>query len=228
MSGALPDPERVGCWVFDLDNTLYSPRECDLAEQMEAAISAFIRRHLGLGAAEADRLRASYLGRYGMTLGGLMAERGVEARVFLEETHRLDLSALRPAPRLAGLLARLPGRRIVHTNAPAAHAERVLARLGLEAHFEAVFDLEAAGYRPKPDPEGYRRLLARHAVDPGTAVMVEDRARNLAPAAAAGMTTVWVRTHLPGAATGLDPALVHHVAESLEDWLETVTRPSPP
>ncbi len=218
-----PDPDGVDCWVFDLDNTLYSPSECDLSQQMEAAISAFIERRLGVSARESHRLRKDWLGRYGMTLGGLIAECGVDPHDYLEETHRLDLSSLHPSPRLQRLLARLPGRRLIHTNANTAHAERVLDRLGLSAHFEAVFDVEAAGFLPKPDREGYRRLLTRHAVDPRRAVMVEDTARNLIPAAASGMTTVWLRTERPQAARGLDPVAVHHIADRLEDWLAAAT-----
>ena len=220
---SFPDPDRLDCWVFDLDNTLYRPSDSDIPQQMEAAISGFIRRHLHVSAAEADRLRGLWLDRYGMTMGGLAAERGVDIRVYLEETHRLDLSRLHPSPRLVRQIAQLPGRRLIHTNATTAHAERVLDRLGLSAHFEAVFDVEDAGFLPKPDPEGYRRLLARHAVDPRRAAMVEDMARNLIPAAASGMTTVWLRTERPQGARGLDPAAVHHIAESLEDWLDAVT-----
>src|SRR3546814_15012397 len=40
----------------------------------------------------------------------------------------------------------------------------------------------------------YRRLLQTHGFDPRRPVMVEDMARNLGPAAALGMTTVWVPT----------------------------------
>lgn len=223
MTAALPNPDCVDCWVFDLDNTLYSPSECDLSEQMEAAISGFIERRLGVSAQESDRLRQVWLGRYGMTLGGLITECGVDPHDYLEETHRLDLSSLHPSPRLQRLVARLPGRRLIHTNANVSHAERVLDRLGLGSHFEAVFDVEAAGFLPKPDPEGYRRLLARHAVDPRRAVMVEDTARNLVPAAASGMTTVWLRTVRPQAARAMDPAAIHHIADRLEDWLAAVT-----
>ena len=223
MTLPLPDPDCVDCWVFDLDNTLYSPSECDIPEQMEAAISAFIQRHLGVSADEADRLRGMWHGRYGMTLGGVIAECRADPHDYLEETHRVDLSSLRPSPSLRQLLARLPGRRLIHTNATTAHAERVLDRLGLSAHFEAIFDVEDAGFLPKPDPEGYRRLLARHGVDPRRAVMVEDMARNLVPAAASGMTTVWLRTGRPQGARGLDPATVHHIAERLENWLDAVT-----
>lgn len=223
MTAALPDPDRVDCWIFDLDNTLYNPSECDLSEQMEAAISGFIERHLGISELESEQLRKSWFGRYGMTLGGLMEECGVDPHEYLEETHRLDLSSLRPSPCLQRLVARLPGRRLIHTNATVSHAERVLDRLGLSPHFEAVFDVEDAGFLPKPDPEGYRRLLARHAVDPRRAVMMDDLARNLVPAAAGGMTTVWLRTTRPQGARGFDPAAVHHITERLEDWLAAVT-----
>ncbi len=223
MTAALPDPDRVDCWIFDLDNTLYNPSECDLSEQMEAAISGFIERHLGISELESEQLRKSWFGRYGMTLGGLMEECGVDPHEYLEETHRLDLSSLRPSPCLQRLVARLPGRRLIHTNATVSHAERVLDRLGLSPHFEAVFDVEDAGFLPKPDPEGYRRLLARHAVDPRRAVMMDDLARNLVPAAAGGMTTVWLRTARPQGARGFDPAAVHHITDRLEDWLAAVT-----
>ena len=223
MTAGLPNADGIDCWVFDLDNTLYSPSECDLSQQMEAAISGFIERRLGVSARESDRLRKVWNSRYGMTLGGLITECGVDPHDYLEETHRLDLSSLHPSPCLQRLVARLPGRRLIHTNANVAHAERVLDRLGLGAHFEAVFDVEAAGFLPKPDPEGYRRLLARHAVDPRRAVMVEDTVRNLTPAAASGMTTVWLRTVRPQAARGFDPAAVHHIVDKLEDWLAAVT-----
>ncbi len=223
MTATLPDSGSVNCWIFDLDNTLYRPSDGDIPQQMEAAICSFIRRHLRVTAAEADRLRALWLDRYGMTIGGLVAEADVDPRVYLEETHRLDLSGLGPAPRLVRSIARLPGRRLIHTNATTTHAERVLDRLGLAAHFEAVFDVEDAGFRPKPDPEGYRRLIARHAVDPRHAVMVEDTARNLIPAAASGMKTVWLRTGRPQAERGFDPETVHYIVERLEDWLDAVT-----
>ena len=43
---------------------------------------------------------------------------------------------------------------------------------------------------------GYRLLLKRHSVRPETALMVEDIARNLAPAAELGMTTAWLRNRV--------------------------------
>ncbi len=48
-------------------------------------------------------------------------------------------------------------------------------------------------------------------------------AANLAPAAAMGMTTVWVRTHYDWSGDeGDDPAHIHHATEDLTGWLERV------
>jgi putative hydrolase of the HAD superfamily len=49
--------------------------------------------------------------------------------------------------------------------------------------------------------------------------MVEDMARNLEPAAALGMTTVWLSGTLDWAKEGAEEAYVHHVAEDLTEWL---------
>src|SRR3546814_9056931 len=98
--------------------------------------------------------------------------------------HAFDYDVVPPSERLAAALAALPGRKLVFTNASEAHAEKVLARLGIADAFDGVFDVVAASYCPKPDPRAYATLAARFSVAPEGAVMVEDIAPNLAPAAA--------------------------------------------
>ncbi len=61
---------------------------------------------------------------------------------------------------------------------------------------------------------------------PGKTVMVEDLARNLAPAAALGMITVWVRNagDDSGDNHGPPPEVdVHHVVDDLVSWLGRLT-----
>ena len=105
------------------------------------------------------------------------------------------------------------------TNATVPYSQQVLARLGITHHIEAIFDIVAADYRPKPEPDCYHRLIAEHGIDPRRAVLVEDIARNLAPAAALGMTTVWVPNDADWSQDGADDGHVHHVAEDLAVWL---------
>jgi putative hydrolase of the HAD superfamily len=49
--------------------------------------------------------------------------------------------------------------------------------------------------------------------------MVEDIARNLAPAAELGMTTAWVRNGLDWAAAGADSDYIHHLVDDLAGFL---------
>jgi putative hydrolase of the HAD superfamily len=102
-----------------------------------------------------------------------------------------------------------------------------MARLGIERHFEAIFDVEAADWVPKPDTEPYRRFVTRHAIDPARAAMFDDIPRNLEAAASIGMTTVWVRE--PDDPRWRDEPTAHehidHVTGDLVAWLEAVPVP---
>ncbi len=208
-------------WLFDLDNTLY-PAAVNLFAQMDARMRAFIAAELGLDEAAADALRQRYYMEHGTTLTGLMRDHGTAPERFVAFVHDIDLSGVHANPALDRALARLPGRKIVFTNGSARHAERVLARLGVARHFEAIFDIEAANYVPKPQTAPYARVLAHHRIDAARAVMVDDAARNLAPAAQAGMTTVWIRTESAHGRHGADGPHVHHVADDLAAFLDAI------
>ncbi len=212
------DPHEVETWIFDLDNTLY-PASCNLFAQVDARMSAFIQDLLSLGPGEARRIQKGYFREHGTTLRGLMDHHQVEPEAFLAYVHDIDFSVVPAAPGLEAALARLAGRKLVFTNATVPYAEQVLARLGIARHIEAIFDIVAADYRPKPEPESYHRLIAEHGIDPRRAVLVEDIARNLAPAAALGMTTVWVPNATDWSRDGAEDGHVHHVVEDLAAWL---------
>jgi putative hydrolase of the HAD superfamily len=140
---------------------------------------------------------------------------------FLDYVHEIDLSPVRENPALGAALAALPGRKLVFTNSTVRHATRVLARLGLERHFAAIHDIVACDYCPKPDPAVYAGLVRRYDIDPGRAAMVEDMAKNLAPAAALGMTTIWVKGGPHGEDDG-HGASIHHIVEELAPFLAGV------
>jgi putative hydrolase of the HAD superfamily len=182
---------HIDTWIFDLDNTLY-PAASSLFPQIDARMGSYIQRLLGVDAAEAYRIQKSFYHTHGMTLPGLMAEHGVDPHDFLGYVHDVDVDVVLPAPLLAEMINRLPGRKLVFTNADAPYAERVLARLGLTDCFEATCDIHALGYVPKPQAAAYAHLCEAHGIEPTRALFVEDMARNLVPAKAIGMTTVWI------------------------------------
>src|SRR5437762_9057166 len=168
---------------------------------------------------EAAELRRSYFREHGTTLNGLMRVHNIDPHEFLAFVHEIDLACVPANPELVAALGRLKGRKIVHTNGSVRHAERLLDHLGLSAAFTGIIDIVAADFEPKPALVGYRLLLKRHAVRPETALMVEDMARNLAPAAELGMTTAWVRNGVDWAMEDADSAYIHHIIDELAGFL---------
>jgi len=216
----LGDLDHVDCWVFDLDNTLYCSRKYDLFPAMGEKMALYLEQTLGVSADEAQQLRAQWSADHGTTLRGLMIERGLPPAAFLEFVHDLDLDQIQPEPALDAAIAALPGRKVVFTNATVKYAIDVMGRLGVSAHFDHIFDVAAADYVPKPQMPAYDEFLRQTGVRPDRAIFFEDMARNLAPAAQIGMTTVWVENERANA--GPTPACnhVHYVAEDLTRWLQ--------
>jgi putative hydrolase of the HAD superfamily len=220
---------QVETWVFDLDNTLY-PHHLNLWQQVDERIRDYIAGFLNISHDEAFRLQKDYYQRYGTSMRGLMTEHGMKPDDFLDFVHQIDHSPLEPNPALGAAIERLPGRKLILTNGTRRHADVVMQRLAVHEHFEDVFDIVAAEFEPKPSPQTYDRFLARHDVDPTTAAMFEDLARNLQVPHALGMTTVLV---VPEGTReifredwemeGRDAPHVDHVTDDLVRFLEAIT-----
>lgn len=182
---------HVRHWVFDLDNTLYPPA-ARLFDQIEVKMTDWVMQAIGVDRAEANRLREHYWRSHGTTLAGLMAEHQVDPNPYLVDVHDISFAALQPDPALAAAIAALPGRRIVYTNGSAPYARNVLAARGLTEVFDAVYGVEHAGFRPKPDRAAFEAIFAQDGTQPRIAAMFEDDPRNLAAPHAMGMRTVLV------------------------------------
>ena len=183
---------HADAWVFDLDNTLYCGSH-GLFEQIDARMKAYLATYLDVDEDEAYRVQKTYFRDYGTTLRGMMINHAMDPGPYLDFVHDVDISAITSAPELNAALTRLSGRKIVFTNSDLAHSERVLNRLGVAHHFDAIFDIRDADFIPKPEPDVYDVLIKRFGLTPEATVMVEDIARNLEPAARLGMATVWVK-----------------------------------
>lgn len=178
---------------LDVDDTLY-PRTNGLWQAIGQRILGYLIDRLGMNPAEAERVRALYLERYGTTLSGLMRHHGVDPLDYLRDVHNLPLHEYLSADlRLRRLLQGIPCRKVIFTNAHREHVERVLACLHIEDTIDQIVDLLALQMFNKPDPNAYR-LAIQLAGDPdrGSCAMVDDRRRNLLPASQLGMYTVLV------------------------------------
>ncbi len=186
--------------VVDLDNTLY-PADSGVFSYLDARMTSFVVRELQLPVEAATRLRRRYWHRYGATLRGLMLHHGIEAEAFLHEVHDVPVhELLSPDAELDAAIARLPGRKVIHTNGTREHAERVLAALRIQRHFAAIYDIRFHTYRPKPCTRALTALLRREGVDPSRAVVVDDMEDNLRAARSIGARTAWIGTHSPSEA----------------------------
>ena len=208
------DLRHVDTWLFDLDGTLY-PAESGFLDAVVDRMTDFVEKVTGLPRDEAFKVQKAYLAEHGLTLKGLMLHHGVDPAEFHAIFHDLSLEALAHDPDLLAAISRLPGRRLVFTNADDRHAERVLKRLGLGDLFDDVFHIGSAGYEPKPSAAAFAAIGAAHAIDPAVTAFFEDSERNLAPAAGLGMTTVLVGRHAPGSTA----PFIHHRTERLAPFL---------
>jgi putative hydrolase of the HAD superfamily len=216
-----PDFSHIRDWIFDLDNCLY-PASTRLFDLIDERMGAYIERLLGVDPVEAKRIQKMHFHGSGTTLAGLMEHHDVDPLHFMNDVHDIPLDRVVRDDRLVKAMSSLPGRKFVHTNGNADYAWRVLDRLGLAAELDHLHDIFAADLRPKPDEHGYRKLLDQFGIDPKAALMAEDMARNLKPAKALGMTTVWIDNGSERGSHDYSPDFVDVRVADLGEWLEQV------
>jgi len=196
-SRQLPAPQqKTPLWLFDLDNTLHDTSYA-IFPRINQAMTAAVREALGCDETQAQQLRARYWQQYGATVIGMVRHHGVDAQQFLRRSHDFDLTGLiRAEFALAVRLKRLPGRKVLVTNAPFHYACAVLRHLGILQLFDSLWALEHmrwhGQFRPKPSMALLRHILAREGAHPAQAVLVEDTLVNLRSARLAGLRTAHV------------------------------------
>jgi putative hydrolase of the HAD superfamily len=220
-----PDFRHVKSWIFDLDNTLYRA-DNGIFAQIERRMTEYVTALLKLPREEAWARQKDLYRRYGTTLNGLMHEHQVDADDYLRYVHDIDLSCLSVDAELAAAIEMLPGRRFVFTNGCRDHAGRILERLGMERLFDAVWDIRTIGYAPKPQPAAYDTVVTAGGIQCTEAAMFDDIARNLVPARALGMTTIWLKTDAPwgkhGPLMDVSEGDISHETDNLISFLHSI------
>ncbi|WP_373086867.1 pyrimidine 5'-nucleotidase [Sneathiella sp.] len=212
------DFAHIDTWIFDLDNTLY-PAKSNLFAKIDQKMGEFICNFLKVELPEAKAIQKKYFREHGTTLNGLMVNYGMDPADFLEYVHDIDVTDLATAPELSEALEKLEGRKIIFTNGSLYHATNVCTQLGITHHFEHIFDIVAAEFRPKPDINVYRELVRQQNIDPEKAVLFEDMAVNLVPAHEMGMTTVWIPNDAHWSGDDTNTGHVHYQTDNLTRWL---------
>lgn len=146
--------------LFDIDNTLYSSSnlmERKIAERMFQFIADF----LSVPLEEAIKLQRERRHNYGTTLEWLECEYHFNDReTYFKAVHPdSEISELQPDPNLRDFLLSLRMPMTVLTNAPMAHAERVLKFFNISDLFLGVFDISYNEGKGKPRPDALIKAL---------------------------------------------------------------------
>jgi pyrimidine 5'-nucleotidase len=191
---------RFTTLFFDLDDTLY-PSSTGLWMAIKERMILYMRERMGIPENDVPVLREQYFKMYGTTLRGLQARHNVDAQDYLAFVHDLPLKDyLRPNPTQREIIASLPGRKLIFTNADVPHARRVLAALQLDDLFGGIVDVNAVAPYCKPMPESF--AIAQEIAnepDPRKCVVIDDLPRTTRAALEAGMASILYGTDEPTA-----------------------------
>lgn len=184
---------RFNTLLFDLDETLY-PSSSGLWMAIRERINAFLLERMGFPPEQIEILREKYFREYGTTLRGLQANYSLDMEEYLAFVHNVPLEKyLHPDPQLHRVIAALPARKYIFTNADNAHANRVLQVLNLQGLFDGILDVHTIAPYCKPMPESLDlALLAVGSPPPGDCALLDDQARITRAARRAGLFTILV------------------------------------
>ena len=217
----MKDLKKIKFWLFDLDNTLYSGAT-KVFDQVDKKMSEFISSKLRISKEEARKIQKNYFVEYNTTLNGMIKNHKIDANEFLEYVHDVDLSFLKEDKQLDQEIEKISGKKIIFTNGSRAHAKNVTKRLGIERHFDEIFDIVSADFIPKPSLITYKKIIEKYKIEPQYSIFIEDIARNLKPAHDLGMKTVWIINKEPWAAEFSDSDFINYKTKKLSKFLKEI------
>jgi len=147
--------------IFDLDNTLYSPTsdmDAGITRRMMDAVADF----LGMDLDAASELRHKNVPYYSTTLEWLRSRGLTDVEGYFAKVHPdNEADELAFDKDLRAFLQSIEQKKIVLTNAPREHADRVLEKLKIADLFSAVVDIRACGLLGKPYANSYKIALEK-------------------------------------------------------------------
>jgi putative hydrolase of the HAD superfamily len=228
--------------LFDLDDTLFDHRHCAMAslrsvharygcfqsipfdemERSHVALLEQLHHDVMLGRADVDAARIERFRRLFLAAG--VAAAPELAREAAAEYRRAYLGERRVISGAAELLARVRAQAMVAivSNNVLEEQRNKLRHCGLDLFVDELVVSEEEGIS-KPDPEIFRRALARVGCGPDRAVMFGDSwEADIAGARAAGIRAVWLNR--PGAARPepADEVIELRALEPIETALQAI------
>ena len=214
--------------LLDLDGVCYGKHNNYSLEKVFGQVSnrmtKFISDRLKIDLNEAKKLQTDYFYRYNTSLNGLMIHHDIPPQEFLKYVHSIDLSFMKEDKIMRDELQKLNMEKFIFTNGSAEHAENILTHLGIYDLFgrEKVFDIQDAGYIPKPEPKTFDLMLKKFEIDPKETIYIEDIAKNLSIGYERGCMTVWLINDEHFGKIDSDKDYISHKIENLSLFLRQI------
>ena len=214
--------------LLDLDGVCYGSHNGYPLDKVFGMISnrmtLFIKEKLNLNDKEAKELQTNYFYKYNTSLNGLMLNHNVIGEEFLKFVHDVDISFMKEDKVMRNELEQLNMEKFIFTNGSAEHAENILTHLGVYDLFgrEKVFDIQDAGYVPKPDAKTFDKMVNKFGINPKETIYIEDIARNLSIGFERGCTTVWLINDEHFGKMDSDKDYISHKIKNLSLFLKEI------
>ena len=214
--------------LLDLDGVCYGSHNGYPLSKVFGMISnrmtLFIKEKLNLNDKEAKELQTNYFYKYHTSLNGLMLNHNVIGEEFLKFVHDVDISFMKEDKVMRNELEQLNMEKFIFTNGSAEHAENILTHLGVYDLFgrEKVFDIQDAGYVPKPDAKTFDKMVNKFGINPKETIYIEDIARNLSIGYERGCTTVWLINDEHFGKMDSDKDYISHKIKNLSLFLKEI------
>ena len=184
--------------LLDLDGVCYGSHNGYPLEKVFGMVSKrmtkFIQEKLNLDEKKAKELQTDYFYKYNTSLNGLMLHHNVVGEEFLKYVHDIDISFMIEDKIMRNEIEQLDMEKFIFTNGSAEHAKNILTHLGIYDLFgrDKVFDIQDAGYVPKPEAKTFDLMLNKFKINPKETIYIEDIAKNLGIGHERGCYTVWL------------------------------------
>ena len=214
--------------LLDLDGVCYGSHNGYPLDKVFGMISnrmtLFIKEKLNLNDKEAKELQTNYFYKYNTSLNGLMLNHNVIGEEFLKFVHDVDISFMKEDKVMRNELKQLDMEKFIFTNGSAEHAKNILTHLGVYDLFgrEKVFDIQDAGYVPKPDAKTFDKMVNKFGINPKETIYIEDIARNLSIGYERGCTTVWLINDEHFGKMDSDKDYISHKIKNLSLFLKEI------
>lgn len=147
--------------IFDLDNTLYpctAQMNIGISTRMMQCVADFFHTTVE----EAVKIRSEHIADFSTTLEWLQHEGLTDTEKYFAAVHpQNEADELQCDPNLRQFLSQITLPKIVFTNSPREHAERVLQKLNVRDLFDELCDIRDCGLKGKPYPSAFAAALQK-------------------------------------------------------------------